>query len=225
MVGKFLMDKGWKAREKATPFWFAVSFVLLQLSWVCFWLARDKYGLSEALNHLGIWKRLVAGRLLAQAVENSARALELCGERRAASLRNSAHALVASGRHLEALPVFLRALSGTFGSPAARGDVRAHYALALLRLGMVGSAQTQSDLALEEITQGWTAERLPHKAIWQSFALMVLAQVHEARGHHDYAVTNARTALHVALKHELPTRIQQAEQLIRALGGAPVEVA
>jgi len=224
-VGKVLMDGGWKARERATPVWFVVSFVLLQLSRVCFRLTRDKYNLSEVLNHLGIWERLVARRLLERAVGRSSRALELCGGRRTASLRNLAAALTASGRYLEALPVSLRALESATGSPAVRGDIRARHALVLLRLGMVGSAQTQIDIALEEVIQGWEAERLPHKAIWQSFALMVLAQVHEARGHHDYAVTKARTALHVARQHELPTRTVQAEQLIRALGGTPVGVA
>ena len=83
-VGKFLMEGGWKARERATPAWFAVSWLLLQVARLGFRVAGDNYNLSEVLNHLGIWERLVAGRLLGRAVGRSLHALARCGRRRCA---------------------------------------------------------------------------------------------------------------------------------------------
>lgn len=216
-IGNFLMEKGWRARERATPFWFAVSWVLLQVAGLVFRVAGDRYNLSEALNHLGILSKLKARRLLRQAVGYHRRA---GGVRETVATRlNLAGVLMDSGLYGAAHSVLLRAIEGYADNSAARGNARSHLSLVLLRCGKLEEATRQNAQALAEIEEGWEAERLPHKAIWKCSALMTAARIRLAEGDQATAVGTAEAALSLACEHRLAERTHQAENLLAAIKG------
>jgi len=216
-VGNFLLEKGWRARERAMPFWFAVSWFLLQTARLIFRVVGDDYGLSEALNHLGILSKLRARRLLRQAVSYHRRAGKV--RETTATWLNLAGVLIDSGLYEAAQAVLLRAIAGYTDNSAARGNARSHLSLVLLRCGQLENAVQQNAQALAEIGECWEEERLPHKAIWKCSALMTKARIQLAQGDQLAAVDTAEAALALSQEYHLVERTHQTKDLLAAIKG------
>ncbi len=214
-IGDFLMDKGWRARERTTPFWFVVSWVLLNLARIIFIIIGDDFGYSESLNHLGILAKLRARRQMRFAISNFKKAERIADN--AATWLNLGGALMEAGAYEAAKEPLKQAIEAYGDKPGARGNARSHHARTLLRTGQVEQAGEQNKLALEELEKGRGEEDTFHLTVWKTSALMTEARIRFASGNCDEAQNLAQKALKLAKEMSLPERTRQASELVSSL--------
>ncbi|MFW6143396.1 MAG: hypothetical protein ACOC4Z_00495 [Patescibacteria group bacterium] len=224
MLSRKLLEVGWKARERRTLFWFGLSFVLLQVSRGLFWIYgnRSDSDQAEALNHLGIWWRLLGKRLsfpalLYRSVSLHQKALQL-NPRSVATLRNLASAFLDLGDLGTAqgyVSLALDALSKD--ANAERGDLLMHKAEIAICNGDLDIAWELVKDSLDCLFSG--KDRVPEKVwyIWYTKSLLLIARIKKPQGELNFARTSAMLAFKMAREHDLPFRRHQAKQLVRLL--------
>lgn len=211
-IGDFLMEKGWRARERTTPFWFVVSWVLLNLARIIFRIIGDDFGYSESLNHLGILAKLRARRQMRFAITNFKKAERVTDN--AATWLNLGGALMEAGAYEAAKEPLEQAVEAYADSPAARGNARSHHARTLLRTGEIKLAGEVNEKAMAELAEGEDDEDAFQNAVWKTSALMTKARILFASGDCEGAKEVAHAALSLAESSKLTERTRQAQELV-----------
>lgn len=170
---------------------------------------------ATAMGEYVIQYRLEAARLYDKALELGKNLLDFDRKNKIGnplSIRAVSNTLL-DKRRFEEAEAYLRQLVPIYKENSGRqGDIKAHLAYCLFRIGKVGEAAKLIDGAIKDIEKNTAKEE--YFSIWQPHALMVKALIANANGKIDEALKIVRKALEIAKTDNRVYRIKQAQELI-----------
>ena len=213
---KSLMEKGWKAREAHD---FERSEKLLISAKKEFEELGDWFNVTECLNHLAYLHKSLALKEGQEGLELARESLRVAKEKgtKTASVFRALLSLLDSAGNFEEAKLYVKELMEKVKNVAVRGDAKSHLAKFTLRSGDKVNAKVLIEEAIKDINEGWELERMPHKAIWLTGALMTKALINFNSGNLKEAKKDLEKAEEFAKQSESKSRIYQVSELKRFL--------
>ncbi len=177
-----------------------------------------KYIYATAMGEYVIQYRLEATRLYDKALELGKSLLKYDRQNKIGnplSVRAVSNTLL-DIRRFEESEEYLRQLIPIYKENSGRqGDIKAHLAYCLFRIGKVRGASKLIDEAIEDIEKNTAKEE--YFSVWQPYALMVKALIYNSKEKFGEAMKYAKKASVIAKIDNRVFRIKQAQELVDLL--------